>query len=226
MHIETIKNNFWIFDISFVNIFSFFILKRKLYRFQYLSLSMIIILRVVLNVINLYNLKGKWLSLLTILSIEIMYSLKKVIHKYSMEYNYCLPNEIGFYEGFFVLIVNIILLKKYTPSHIVLILIIEEIAFAFSNNNNWKLYSTIIIFIILFFMLLVFTQIIELNFWGLQNDIKKNILKRVKLQEMLESSDNYSNYSIENDRKVSNISNLSYNNRDTERNRKYNLNDY
>ena len=43
---------------------------------------------------------------------------------------------------------------------------------------------------------------------------------------MLETSDNYSNYSIENNRKVSNISNLSYNNRDTERNRKYNLNDY
>ena len=266
VYIETIENNFWIFDISFVTLFSLFILKTKLYRFQYLSLSMIIILGVVLNVINLYNLKGKWLSLLTILSIEIMYSLKNVINKYSMEYNFCLPYEIGFYEGFFALIVNIILLKytdlddyseyydlldkkeiiiflllmiarwffnlfgfitvkKYTPSHIVLILIIEEIAFAFSSKNNWKLYSTIIIFIILFFMLLVFTEIIELNFWGLKNDTKKNILERVKLHEMSETSDNYSDYSEENERKDSSIGNLSNNNRDTELNRRSSLND-
>ena len=266
VYIETIENNFWIFDISFVTLFSLFILKTKLYRFQYLSLSMIIILGVVLNVINLYNLKGKWLSLLTILSIEIMYSLKNVINKYSMEYNFCLPYEIGFYEGFFALILNIILLKytnldnyseyydlldkkeiiiflilmicrwffnlfgfitvkKYTPSHIVLILILGEIAFAFSSKNNWKLYSTIIIFIILFFMLLVFTEIIELNFWGLQNDTKKNILERVKLHEMSETSDNYSDYSEENERKDSSIGNLSNNNRNTEANRRFSLND-
>ena len=110
-YFESIENNFWIFDILFVNLFSFFILKTRLYRFQYLSLSIIIILGIILNVINLYNLRGKGMSLLTILSIEIMYSLKNVINKYSMDYNYCLPYEIGFYEGFFALIINIILLK-------------------------------------------------------------------------------------------------------------------
>ena len=134
-----------------------------------------------------------------------MYSLKNVINKYSMEFNFCIPYEIGFYEGFFALIIYILLLKytnkdnfneyyesldrkeiivfiflmlsrwifnlfglitikKYTTSHIILVLIIGEIAFAFMNEYNWKLYINIIIFLILLFMLLVFTEIIELNF--------------------------------------------------------------
>ena len=110
--ITELENNFWIFDIFFVNLFSIFILKTKLYIFQYLSLSIIIILGIILNVINLYSkLTMDWLNLLTIALIEIMYSLKNVINKYSMDYNYCLPYEIGFYEGFFALIINIILLK-------------------------------------------------------------------------------------------------------------------
>ena len=66
VYIETIENNFWIFDISFVTLFSFFILKTKLYRFQYLCLLIIIIRGIILNVINLYNLKENWLYLLLV----------------------------------------------------------------------------------------------------------------------------------------------------------------
>lgn len=238
LYIESIENNFWIFDTLFVNVFSIFILKIKLYKFQYLSLLIIILLGLILNIINLYNLSGKALTVLIIFAIEIMYSLKNVINKYSMEFNFCIPYEIGFYEGFFALIIYILLLKytnkdnfneyyesldskeiivfiflmlsrwifnlfglitikKYTTSHIILVLIIGEIAFAIMNEYNWKLYITIIIFLILLFMLLVFTEIIELNFWGLQNDTKKNILKRVRLQEMDDNSDMTSDLSEE-----------------------------
>ena len=35
------------------------------------------------------------------------------------------------------------------------------------------------------FLLLVLTEIIELNFWGLQNDTKKNILEREELEMKL-----------------------------------------
>ena len=160
-----------------------------------------------------------------------MYSIKNVINKYSIEYHFCLPYEIGFYEGFFALVLNIILLyftsldnfhkyyrdlnkeeilifilimicrwffnlfgllivKEYTPSHVVLMLIIGEIAFIFFISVIWKLIITIIIFLILLFMLLVFTEIIELNFWGLQYDTKKNITERAK-----ENDDFSSNYS-------------------------------
>ena len=217
---ENIENNFWIFDLFFLCIFSIIILKTKLYKFQYLSLSIIIFLGIIINVINLYNAENKEIIII-ILSIEIMYSLKNVINKYSIEYHFCLPYEIGFYEGFFSLVLNVILLnftnldnfynyykdldkkeififilimicrwlfnifgllivKEYTPSHIVLMLISGEIAFTFFISIIWKLIITIIIFIILLFMLLVFTEIIELNFWGLQYDTKKNITERAK----------------------------------------------
>lgn len=236
LYIEDIENNLWIFDILFVNFFSFFILKTKLYPFQYFSLSIIIFLGLILNIINLYNISGKIFSLLIILSIEIIFSFEIVIDKYLMEYNFCSPYEISFYEGLFALILNILLLnytnkdnfseyyesldkrelivfillmisrlmfnlfglitvKLYTPSHIALVLIIGEIAFSFMNEFNWKLITTLIIFIILLFMLLVFTEIIELNFWGLQNDTKRNILERVRTQEMGESFGKTSTFS-------------------------------
>ena len=227
-----IKENFWVFDILFVNIFSIFILKTKLYRFQYLSLSIIVVLGIILNFLYLYDLEERYI-LLIILSIEVMYSLKNVINKYSMEFNFCSPYEIGFYEGFFSLIVSTLLLyftqldkfneyyqnlntreiiifiatmicrwffnifglitvKVYTPSHIVLILIFGEIAFAFFGNYSWKIYPSIAILIIILFMLLVFTEIIELHFCGLQYDTKKNISDRALSQEMDEVSSNLS----------------------------------
>jgi len=236
-----IKENFWVFDILFVNIFSIFILKTKLYRFQYLSLSIIVVLGIILNFLNLYDLEERYI-LLIIFSIEVMYSLKNVINKYSMEFHFCSPYEIGFYEGFFSLIVSTLLLyftqldkfneyyknlntreiiifigtmicrwffnifglitvKVYTPSHIVLILIIGEFAFVFFSKYNWIIYPTIIIFIIMLFMLLVFTEILELHFWGLQYDTKKNISDRALKQEMNEASSNYSEE--EEDRRLS-----------------------
>ena len=240
---DEIIDNFWIFDILFVNIFSIFILKTKLYRFQYLSLSIIVFLGIILNFLYLYDLEERYI-LLIIFSIEVMYSLKNVINKYSMEYHFCSPYEIGFYEGFFSLIVSTLLLyftqldkfneyyqnlntreiiifiatmicrwffnifglitvKVYTPSHIVLILIIGEIAFAFFGNYSWKIYPSIAILIIILFMLLVFTEIIELHFCGLQYDTKKNIAQRALSQEMDEAS---SNCSEEEDGRLSNIS--------------------
>ena len=240
---DEIIDNFWIFDILFVNIFSIFILKTKLYRFQYLSLSIIIVLGIIMNIFPIYNLQKIYI-LLIILSIEVMYSLKNVINKYSMELNFCSPYIVGFYEGFFALIVNILILyftkldnfkvyynkldtkeiiifivmmisrwffnifglitvKAYTPSHIVLILIIGEIAFIFFKDYNWVIYPTIVIFIFILFMLLVFTEIIELHFCGLQYDTKKNIAQRALSQEMDEAS---SNCSEEEDGRLSNIS--------------------
>ena len=42
--------------------------------------------------------------------IEVIYSLINVINKYSMEYCYCVPYEISFYQGLFALIIFTILL--------------------------------------------------------------------------------------------------------------------
>ena len=83
--------------------------------------------------------------------------------------------------------------KYFTPSHIVIFIIIGEIIFAFNNVQEWKFIVTIIIFFILLFLILVYTEIIELNFCKLQNNTKKNIINRANLELMDNSTNNTNN---------------------------------
>ena len=107
--------NLWIFDIIFISIFSFLMLKKKLYKHQYISMIIIIILGFGLNIIeyfkfgqdeNKINLFEIFLKLLS----EISMSIIVVISKYNMEKTYCSPYEICIWEGFFGLILHIITL--------------------------------------------------------------------------------------------------------------------
>ena len=238
--IDNIDYNFWIFDMIFLSLFSYIVLKIKLYIHQYLTIGIMIILGISINVINLYDVedKNRYKNILLVLLIEIIYSLSMVINKFLMEYRFCSPYEISFSQGIFGLIINTILLtifshiemknekyqnieymgkkyldnfyqftkginikiilvfivsmicrlsfnlfsiitvKNYTPSHIALILLIGEITFIFNSEIDWKFFAKIIILIILAFSLLVFTEIIELNFCGLQKYTRKNIAER------------------------------------------------
>ena len=238
--IDDIDYNFWIFDMIFLSLFSYIVLKIKLYIHQYLTIGIMIILGISINVINLYDVedKNRYLNILLVHLIEIIYSLSMVINKFLMEYRFCSPYEISFSQGIFGLIINTILLtifshiemknekyqnieymgkkyldnfyqfteginikiilvfivsmicrlsfnlfsiitvKNYTPSHIALILLIGEITFIFNSEIDWKFFAKIIILIILAFSLLVFTEIIELNFCGLQKYTRKNIAER------------------------------------------------
>ena len=238
--IDNIDYNFWIFDMIFLSLFSYIVLKIKLYIHQYLTIGIMIILGISINVINLYDVedKNRYKNILLVLLIEIIYSLSMVINKFLMEYRFCSPYKISFSQGIFGLIINTILLtifshiemknekyqnieymgkkyldnfyqfteginikiilvfivsmicrlsfnlfsiitvKNYTPSHIALILLIGEITFIFNSEIDWKFFTKIIILIILAFSLLVFTEIIELNFCGLQKYTRKNIAER------------------------------------------------
>ena len=238
--IDNIDYNFWIFDMIFLSLFSYIVLKIKLYIHQYLTIGIMIILGISINVINLYDVedKNRYKNILLVLLIEIIYSLSMVINKFLMEYRFCSPYKISFSQGIFGLIINTILLtifshiemknekyqnieymgkkyldnfyqfteginikiilvfivsmicrlsfnlfsiitvKNYTPSHIALILLIGEITFIFNSEIDWKFFAKIIILIILAFSLLVFTEIIELNFCGLQKYTRKNIAER------------------------------------------------
>ena len=80
--------NLWIFDIIFINIFSYFILKTKLYKHQYFSIIIIIILGLILNIIeyfkfdeeekiNIFEIIMKFIS-------EICLSFSIVISKYNI----------------------------------------------------------------------------------------------------------------------------------------------
>ena len=106
-----VNNNIWIFNILFLSLFSYLILKEKLYSYHYLSLIIIIVLGIIINIINLYDVKLKDIKyeLLSIF-IEIIYSLVAVINKYVMEVSITSPYELSFYEGSFSLVINIILL--------------------------------------------------------------------------------------------------------------------
>ena len=90
-----------------------------------------------------------------------------------------------FSRGLFNLFGHIIA-KDFTPSHIIFLLMIGEIFLVFKKFEPMKLASLFIILIELF-MLLVFTEIIELNFCGLEYNTKKNIKEREKLLAELDS---------------------------------------
>ena len=106
-----LTNDVWVFDIIFLNAFSYMIKKNPLYKHQFFSSGIMIVFGIGLNVFHLYNMKVEDIpSLLISLFIEIIYSLAIVLAKYGMDNLYCSPYEITFYEGIFAFFMNIIFL--------------------------------------------------------------------------------------------------------------------
>ena len=99
-------DNFWMFDILFILIFSHFILKVKLYKHHFISLILIIIFGIIIIIINnLYKEKSEdfFFIVINTLIIEIIFSLEIVVAKYAMEYKLSSPYEICVFEGIFIL---------------------------------------------------------------------------------------------------------------------------
>ena len=121
--------NLWIFDIVFISLFSYFLLKTKLYNHQYFSIIIIIILGLVLNIfeylklnnvedkIDIFEISMKFLT-------EICMSLSTVIFKLSIEKYYANPYEICIWAGSIELFLNII---------IILIMNLSRLTFAGSH---------------------------------------------------------------------------------------------
>ena len=240
-----IINNIWIFNIAFISIFEYLFFRRKLYKHQYISSLVIMILGIAATIIGLYEEESDiFIKLILCVFIEIMYSLAIVLSKYLMDYKSCTPFEITFYEGIFAIIVNSILLgiftnlpldndnnkyddilrltnyegnkyidnfyatfnnmgvgeiflfilsalgrlisnlfghiivKHYTSSHIILLLVLGEIALVFKESTNWQNITQFILFCFVLLMLLVFTEIIEINACDLEKNTRKNIQLR------------------------------------------------
>ena len=107
--------NLWFFDILLISLFSYFILKTKLYRHQFFSMIIIIIFGLMLNIIEYYKLEDKdnkfdFFEIFMKFLCEIGLSLGIVIIKYNMVKTYSTPYEINFYEGLLELILIIIVL--------------------------------------------------------------------------------------------------------------------
>ena len=254
-----IINNIWMFNIIFISIFDYCILRAKLYKHQYISCIIIVLLGIAATVIGLLGETGNIpLKLFLCIGIEIMYSLAIVLAKFLMDYRSCTPYEVTFYEWIFALIVNSILLaiftnkpitdedgklskllkltiynekiyidhfiaafkdmkvgqaflfilsalgrlisnlfghivvKHYTSSHIILVLILGEIGLAFKEKHEWKEIVQFVLFVIALFILLIFTEIIEIN----ACDLEKNTRKNIQLREMNQDDDDDEEYDM------------------------------
>ena len=95
-------NNIWIFNICFISLFEYCIIKRKLYKHQYFSGLIMIVLGITATIIGLLGKDKILIKLLLCLTIEIQYSFEIALAKYLMDYRECSPFEITFYEGFFL----------------------------------------------------------------------------------------------------------------------------
>jgi len=253
---KLIINNIWMFNIIFISVFDYFLLRAKLYKHQYISSIIIVILGIAATTVGLYQEKDNiFFKLFLCICIEIMFSLSIVLSKFLMDYRSCTPYEVTFYEGIFALIVNSILLaiftnmpitdengeldellkltkyngkiyidhffsafkemtvgevfffilsaigrlisnlfghivvKHYTSSHIILVLILGEMGLAFKKEQGWKEIVQFALFCLALFMLLIFTEIIEINACGLEKNTRKNIELRERLEE-----DDYEEY--------------------------------
>ena len=230
------KTNFWVWDILFVLLLCYLILKIKFYKHHYLSLVLIILTGLIIDFV--YERIQKDISenltqfLLRFLR-EILLSLHEIVNKYIIEkkngsiYEICLFNgfinlilflffsllsyyyfklddfneyfsnfnltellvalgviitQLGFY--LFALITN----KNYTPCHVFIIFAFGQLAF-FINFNTESI-ITFICFIFILFISLIFNEIIELNFCGLSDNVKRNIIYRAK-NEDFEVDSNY-----------------------------------
>ena len=85
--------NIWFFDILFLSLFSYIILKIKLYIHHYISIILIIILGIILDIVlRNYNLEKKnILGIIIKFFVEILFSFFIVINKYTMEKKFCSP---------------------------------------------------------------------------------------------------------------------------------------
>ena len=75
---------------------------------------------------------------------------------------------------------TIMTIRNYTPCHVFTILIFGQLA----NYLDFSAVSIVLIicFVFILFISLIFNEIIEINFWGLSYNTKKNIINRAKIE--------------------------------------------
>ena len=83
---------------------------------------------------------------------------------------------------------SLIVIKYYTPSHVIFLLIIGEIQNAFIDiEETWLKYMAVIVYCFLIILLIIFTEIIVLNFCGCEKNTK-NIISERALNKEIEDS--------------------------------------
>ena len=93
--------NLWVLDIILMSLFSFLILKNKIYSHHYLSILMIIALGLALNIIEYFKNENKIdaLEILWKFISEVCFCFSIIIIRYNMEKNFCSIYEICIWHG-------------------------------------------------------------------------------------------------------------------------------
>ena len=81
-------------------------------------------------------------------------------------------------------LLRILTLVYFTPTHLLICLSLSKFIAVLINHDDSIKYLSIIPFLFQFFSLMIYLEIIELNFCGLNKNTKRNIQKRVQ-EEML-----------------------------------------
>ena len=86
------------FNIVFISVFEYLITKAKLYKHQYISSIVIILLGIAATIVGLVEEDNEnlYIKFILCIFIEIMYSLAIVLAKYLMDYRSCSPYDITF----------------------------------------------------------------------------------------------------------------------------------
>ena len=104
--------NTWPVNIIFMTLFSYWILKTKLYKHHYLAIATIIIFGIIYNIImdvfTYENIAKNYKHYISFFFTEILFSLNYFLIKYFMHIKYMISYEILFYEGVFELALGII----------------------------------------------------------------------------------------------------------------------
>ena len=143
--------NIWTFYIIFLSLFSFWILKIKLYKHHYISIITISILGFLYNIIfgnySIDNLKNNYISYIINIINLLLYCLVFVLIKYYMLYKYMKSYEILFMQGLIILVLSIISL-----------IITTKIGYI---DNFWDYYENLDIIEIIIFISLALINFIN-----------------------------------------------------------------
>ena len=137
----------WEFDILFLTIVSYYMLKEKLYRHHFFCMVIIVILGTVFDLINnIYdnNYKDNYWKIIILFFVQISFDLTYILYRYMMIKKYVISFEIMFYQGIIELILSIVLLIITTK--------IGQI------DDFWDYYNNLNTEVILIFVSLVITE--------------------------------------------------------------------
>ena len=91
-----------------------------------------------------------------------------------------------------------IIVKHYTSSHIILIIVLGETALVFKESVNWISSTQFILFCFVLLMLLIFTEIIEINVCDLEkNTREENEFNNLLYKDTFNEDDDYGKEKVE-----------------------------